>query len=326
MNWKTLGIAAASLSLLSLGTACSDDSGAGGSGASGSTTTTTSGSGGSGGGGGGGNGYTFTTVDGFNLPESCHWDATNQVWYVSNIAPPPSEDITEKDGVGWISRLDKDGMVMDAQWIKDLDSPAGLRLYNGILYVANIDNVLGFNVADGSLAETYQFPAAVLLNDPAVDEATGNVYVSDTFGNIIYTFQAGMVGIGDTFVDSPDLMGPNGLLVDGGNLIVASLVDFSPDTQGPLLTIPLGNGMIYPFGNLTGKLDGIEKDGDSYFVSENSKAQIYRVAADGTPTLLFDLMTDQGLMSVADIGYDPARKMLCLPDIAGNTVSFLTMN
>jgi hypothetical protein len=279
------------------------------------------GAGGRGGAGGMGAMYEFKVVKGFNTSESCYWDAANKRWYVSNIAAT-SMDITQPDGEGWISRLDENGNILDEKWVEGFDTPAGLRMHNGVLYVANINKVHGIDVMTGQVAENYFFPAAILLNDPAVDEATGSVYVTDTFGNVIYLFHAGLAGSEESFLDSAELMGPNGLLVDGDKLLVASLVNFNPPDLGPFLSVDIATKAITQIGNVMGKWDGIEKDGADYLLSDNAPGVIYRVKADGTKEMLFDLGTDHGFKPAADFGYDPVGKVLCVPNL-GDSVAFV---
>ena len=333
-------LASASLAILSLMTvACGDDGttgsggaggtgGAGGEGGTGGMGGGTGGMGGAGGGaggmggaGGGSASYELTVVKGFTAPESCFWDAANKQWYVSNMAPM-SMDITAPDGEGWISRLDEKGMLLDEKWVEGFDTPAGLRMHKGILYVANITKVHGIDVKTGMVTENYNFPAAKLLNDPAVDEATGWVYVSDTFGNVIYRFQAGMIGSEEPFLDSPELMGPNGVLVDGGQVLVASLVDFDPTHLGPFLSIDIKTKALKPIGDVMGKWDGLEKDGADYLLGDNPSGQIHRVKADGSHEVMFDLGKDHAFMPAADFGYDPVGKVLCVPNLA-DSVAFV---
>lgn len=324
---SSIRLALASLGILSLlAAACGDEgnSGTGGSGGSGASTSSSGGMGGEGGSGGaGGSGvaYEFKAVKGFSVPESCYWDAANKVWYVSNIAPM-SNDLTDPDGVGWISRLNADGTILDEKWVEGFDSPSGLRMYKGILYVANITKVHGIDVKTGQVVENYNIPSAILLNDPAVDEGNGYVYVSDTFGNVIYRFQAGMAGSEESYLDSPDLKGPNGLLVDGTKLLVASVVNFMPGELGPFLSIDIASKAMTPIGDLMGKWDGLEKYDADYLLGDNSPGVIYRVKADGTKEVLFDLGKDHGFMPAADFGYDPVGKVLCVPNLA-DSVAFV---
>jgi hypothetical protein len=235
---------------------------------------------------------------------------------------PQSDDITVADGEGWISRLDEKGAILEEKWVADFDTPAGLRMKGDILYVANITKVHGINIKTAMVVETYNFPAALLLNDPAIDEASGFVYVTDTFGNAIYRFKAGMIGSEEPYLDSPDLKGPNGILVDGGKLLVGSLVNFDPMTLGPFLSIDINTKAISAIGDLMGKWDGLEKDGAEYLLGNNPTGQILRVKPDGTNEIMFDLGKDHGFMPAADFGYDPVGKVLCVPNLT-DSVAFV---
>jgi hypothetical protein len=325
MTFKTAwSLAAVALVMASLAPACSDEtsSGAGTPGPSSSGAGGDASSSSSGAGGAGGDGVaSFKTVTGFTAPESAYWDATNKVWYVSNMAPPASGDLSEKDGVGWISRLSESGDIMEEKWVDGLDTPAGLRMLDGILYVANITELVAIDVATGMIQKKIPVPDAVFLNDVAA--GGGLVFVSDTFGNAIYSLDPKDAPA--TFSKAPELKGPNGILVDGSQLMVANLVDFDTAATGPLLALDIGSKSVTAFGTLMGKLDGIERDGDTFLVSDNPTAILYRVMPDGTFKVAFDLKKDYSLQSAADIGIDPARRMVAIPDIGGNTVTFLEM-
>lgn len=243
---------------------------------------------------------------------------------MSNMSPPANGDLLTPDGVGWISQLDENGAVVKDKWVEGFDTPAGLRIHKGVLYVANINKVHGIDIATAAVTENYNFPAAVLLNDPSVNPADDMAYVSDTFGNVIYSFKAGTIGSEDFLVNSAELMGPNGTLVEGNTLLVASLMDFDPATTGPFLSIDLGTKAITPIGTAKAKWDGLEKDGDDYILSDNPKSQIVRIKKDGTSSVVLDLMKDHNYSPAADIGYDPARRLLCVPNL-GDSVAFVTL-
>ncbi|MEZ4309548.1 MAG: hypothetical protein R3F14_16040 [Polyangiaceae bacterium] len=288
--------------------------------------------GGSGGGGAGGTGgtggaagYSFTVVKGFTGAESCLWDPVSEHWYVSNIAPPVSGDLTELDGEGWISKVDKDLNLVEEKWVMGLDTPAGLRLLNGELFVCNISQIHGFEVATGDLVETHIFPSAVLLNDPAIDAAKDMVYATDTFGDAIYEMKIGQVGSEALLVASAELMGPNGLLFDAGKLYVGSLVDFNPANLGPFLSVNPNSKAITQVGTTLGKWDGLEKWQGAYLLSDNAAGKLVLIQPDGTSEVLFDLFTDHGFAPAADIGVDPATGTICVPNL-GDSVGFITVN
>jgi len=295
--------------------------GTGGTSTGGTGGTSTGGTGGTGGAGG----YTFTVTKGFNGAESCLWDPVSEHWYVSNMAPPASGNLLELDGEGWISRLDKDGAIVDEKWVSGFDTPAGLRISKGVLYVNDLTEVHGVDVATAAVVEVHTFPSAVLLNDPAVDEANDMVYATDTFGNAIYQFKVGEVGSEDVLVASADLKGPNGLLFDGGKLYVGSLVDFDPANLGPFLSVDVSTKEITQVGTTLGKFDGLEKWQGGYLLSDNQAGKLVLIQPDGASEVLFDLGTDHAFAPAADIGVDPDRGIICVPNL-GDSVGFVKVN
>ncbi|WP_298150528.1 hypothetical protein [Flavobacterium sp.] len=86
-----------------------------------------------------------------------------------------------KDGDGQIIKMDKAGTIIDAQFVKTkLNAPKGLAIYKGILYLTDIDRVLGIDIATGTVSYEIDFSKdASFLNDIAVwDEHT--LFVSAT--------------------------------------------------------------------------------------------------------------------------------------------------
>ena len=57
--------------------------------------------------------------------------------------------ILEKDGNGYISRLSPDGKVVSAKWVTGLNAPKGLRSAGGVLWVADIDEVVAIDIGSG---------------------------------------------------------------------------------------------------------------------------------------------------------------------------------
>ncbi|WP_437735245.1 SMP-30/gluconolactonase/LRE family protein [Sorangium sp. So ce1335] len=298
----------------SSGTGGEGDGGRGGEGGAGGS----GGDGGAGGAGGAGGGPadTFRKVDGFSTPESCFWDPEDRVWYVSNIGG--------EGEAGWISRLDEDGAVVDATWFEGLGDPKGMRVLDGVLYVADVDKVVGISLADGTATE-YPLEGGQFVNDVAVDEAAGQVYASDSLAQVIYRFDAGDPESAAVFLEFDYAAGPNGVLVDGGSLVMVGSGELSTEGElGSVLSIDIAGQDVAQLGDIAGKFDGVEKDGDAYWVSEWVSGKIYRVEADGTWALAYDLAADHALDSAADIGFDPERRILCIPDLA-SSVAFLTV-
>ncbi|HSD72196.1 MAG TPA: ATP/GTP-binding protein [Thermoanaerobaculia bacterium] len=261
----------------------------------------------------------IATVPGFQAPESVFWDAASRTWFVSNVVGKENE----KDGRGWISRLDASGRIRKARWIEGLDSPHGIRVHAGTLYAADVDRIVVIDVAKVRIRERISAPGAKFLNDVAVTSA-GDVYVSDTLGDAIYRCRSAC----EIFVKSDSLQGPTGLLVDGDRLIVATWgpitdpITFATRTPGRLISVDLKTKEIAPLGEgkPIGNLDGIEKDGADYLVTDFMAGKIFRVSKSGAATVL-----KSGFAESADLGWDPARRTIAVPETSGGTVKFFRL-
>ncbi len=78
-------------------------------------------------------------------PESVYYDEDRDVLYVSNINGDP----TGKTGDGFISKLNLDGSVKEMKWVTGLDAPKGMAVFDGKLYVSDIQNLVVINIEKG---------------------------------------------------------------------------------------------------------------------------------------------------------------------------------
>lgn len=158
----------------------------------------------------------WTIAADLNAPESAYYDAGSKSVFVSSI----NGQIAEKDGNGYISRLSADGKVINAKWATGLNAPKGLRSVGGTLWVSDIDEVVGIEIASGRIASRVPVEGARFLNDLAT-APDGTIYVSDSQAFRIYAVKDGKASV---FVEGEDAIEtPNGVLVDGNRLIVGSL-------------------------------------------------------------------------------------------------------
>jgi hypothetical protein len=146
------------------------------------------------------------------IPESVCFDPESQFIYVSNI----NGKSTEKDGNGFISLVSGEGKILEQRWISGLNAPKGMGIYKGILYVSDIDRVAAIDIKSKSILKFYEFPEAKFLNDIAVDQ-NGVVYISDMMSARVYRIFEGKT---ETWLDDEMLTGPNGLFVDGDQLLI----------------------------------------------------------------------------------------------------------
>ncbi|NCN40346.1 hypothetical protein GW916_03765 [bacterium] len=246
-------------------------------------------------------------------PESVYFDAASKFVFVSNIAG----DGAVKDANGWISKLDSAGKMLEPRWISGLDAPKGMRSRGDILWVSDIDRVHQIQISTGKILKSTDVEGAKFLNDIAIDKS-GNVFVSDTITSKIHLISGDTVQV---FVEGPEYESPNGLLVDGDELLVAAwglTTDWTTKVPGKLYALNLSTKKRrditpMPLGNL----DGLEiENGGNYLVSDWVSGKVYRISKDGSAKELLSL--EQG---AADIGYVPDSGLLIVPQMAKNKVS-----
>lgn len=262
----------------------------------------------------------LATATGFDVPESAYWHQPSGSWYVSNMSLLDFSKLTAKDMKGWISRLDRDGKVVEAKWVQaNLSTPAGIRSIKDKdqLVVADIDELVFITVSTRAVSRV-AVPGAGLLNDVDVGE-DGTVYATDTFGNAVWAYKSGAAPV--KLVSDPQLNLPNGVLVAGGRLLIASTGPFDKADPGDLWGLNLETKVLTSLG-FRGKMDGMELDDEALLISENPTARIFRVALGEQPIVLRDLRTD-GLKTAGDIGFDPERRVLAVPDLQSNTVTLI---
>jgi hypothetical protein len=262
------------------------------------------------------------TLTGFEAPESAFWDSATRSWFVSNVAGEPGE----KDGKGWISRLDAEGRLVKDVWVDGFNAPKGLRAAGNLLFVADLDEVAVVDIAKAQVTERLKAPGAQFLNDVEVGPG-GEAYVSDMMTNTIYRCVPGKDC--EAWLKSEALENPNGLLLDGGKLVVAAwgvITDpatFGTRTPGRLLEVDLKTKAVKPLGDgkPQGNLDGIEKDGSDYLVTDWVAGKLLRITRKGAVTVLKD-----GLKNAADLGYDAKARRAVLPDMGAGTVLVLQIS
>src|SRR5882672_12869049 len=118
----------------------------------------------------------WSVSEGIDTPESVYFDADSGFVFSSQIVGNPSAH----DGNGRIVKLTIDGKLVDANWAKGLDAPKGLRAYRGTLYAADIDTVVGFDIATSRETMRVKIADAKFLNDLATGP-DGTIYTTDSF-------------------------------------------------------------------------------------------------------------------------------------------------
>lgn len=253
----------------------------------------------------------WTATEGLDAPESAFFDAGSGTLFVSVVGGAP----TARDGNGRIAKLSLDGKVTAGSFTTGLNAPKGLRAFKGTLWVADLDEVVGIDMATGKINSRVKIADAKFLNDVAVGP-DGTVYASDTMLNRVYAVTNGAATV---FVEGADLAAPNGLLVDGGRLVVGSMGSLAPGGQGGgLMAIDLKTKAKTPITpKPVGAIDGVESDGSGGFiVTDFRAAKVLHITPKGE---VHELKQLSG--SAADLAVVPGKRMLVVPNLQGNAVN-----
>ena len=253
-------------------------------------------------------------LKGFDAPESVVFDPASNALYVSNIGGK----IWQKDRNGFLAKVSSDGKMIERDWLTGLDSPTGLALDGGKLYVADIDQLVEIDIASKSIAKRYPAPGAKWFNDVASD-GKGVVYVADSATNTIWRLKDGKF---EAWLTDDALNSPNGLHVEGDTLIVApfgAMAEAGKEARlAPLLVVSLNDKSIKQLGIglAFGNLDGVEPiEPGVYLVTDWASGPLYRVDAQGNVVRLLDL--HQG---TADLTYLPETKTILIPMMLDNAL------
>ena len=233
------------------------------------------------------------------VPESVLPDIKNKVLYVSLIDGAP----WEADGKGAIGKVDLSGKIINGAWVKGLHAPKGMGMFNNKLYAADMNSVVVIDIPKGTIEKTIKIDSAQGLNDITVDDK-GVVYASDSRTGKVYRIENGTPSL---YLSG--FRGLNGLRAVGNDLYVATGKDiFKVDANKTQTSI----GIIDQGG------DGIEPIGNGDWIGSAWAGVIYYFTADGKRETLLDSRADK--MNTADIGYDPATKIVYVPTFARKSV------
>ena len=231
-------------------------------------------------------------------PESVLYDAETKILFVSNIGD------FQKEGSGSVSKVGLDGEIIHNHWITGLTATKGMGLYNNLLYAAEQTTIAVIDTKKGVIRQRIEVEGAQFLNDVTIDKK-GNVYVSDSRTGKVHRIKQGKVSV---YIDN--LNGVNGLLADGNDLfILADGLLMKADSEKNMTTLAEG---------IEGGADGIVKVNENEFIVTGWEGIIYYISDSGVKKVLSDTRDDQ--INSADLGYNPADKIIYIPTFSKNSV------
>ena len=208
-------------------------------------------------------------------PESVLYEAKEKILYVSNIDGVP----TEKDGKGFISKLDLKGKPIQLEWVKGLNAPKGMGIYKNKLYVADLTEVVVIDLKTAAILEKIPVDGSIFLNDITID-SKGVVYVSDSRAGNVHQIENSKVNSVLRNIKSP-----NGLLVDGKQLLVLN--------NGALSWLLPNDQLALLVDGMDPSTDGIEKVKENEFIVSSWAGAIYYLNTNGSKQVLLDGRADK---------------------------------
>ncbi len=244
----------------------------------------------------------WSTDSVMKVPESVCYDPTRNVLYVANIEGKSNE----KDGKGFISKVTPEGEVVKLEWVTGLDAPKGMGVYEGKLYVTNIDEIVEINIAKGEIANRYPCKDSEFANDIAINKE-GTVFASDMSTNVIYRLKGEKT---EKWVESEKLDRPNGLYTEDEHLLIGM--------NGSVLKADYKSGELTEFITNTGGIDGLKKVGDGYYIKSDWTGHVHLIHPQKEKILILDTADDK--INAADIEFVPDKNMLYVPTFNDNRV------
>ncbi|WP_299433906.1 hypothetical protein [uncultured Maribacter sp.] len=256
-------------------------------------------------------------------PENAYWDNVSKTWFISSLG---GEKVTiEKDGYGWLTRLDENGNVISNRWVEGLDAPTGMASYKNLLYVADRGVLVEIDISKGKIIRKINLPNSEFANDVAAT-TSGDIYVSDTFTNSIYKLPKNK-NI-EVFIKNDVLEFPNGLWIDGEHLIVATWgpmtnrETFETSRKGTLMRINLKTKEIKPIGEgfPIANFDGVVKYGKFYYATDWTGGRLLKISNDGNVEEVIS-----GFSQLADLGINTEKGIIMIPEMSKNRFIFFNL-
>lgn len=237
-------------------------------------------------------------------PESVLIDRSRNILYVSNINSGP----WEKDGNGFISKMDKSGNILQLKWIEGFSAPKGMGISGNSLFIADIDELVEANIETGEIVHRIAFDDNPQLNDITVD-ADGVVYVSGSESQKIYAVKNGKV---EVFIEGGAGERLNGLYWEKDRMLLIT------SASSQFKEINLNTKEVKVISENIGQGDAIVSVGDGSYITTSWAGAIFYIGKDGKPNQL--LNTEEIGENTADADFSVEDQILYVPTFFKNQV------
>jgi outer membrane protein assembly factor BamB len=229
-----------------------------------------------------------TTV---RTPESVLIDRTRNILYVSCI----NENPWEKDGNGFITKMDKLGKIIDLKWIEGLDAPKGMSISGNSLFIADINTLVEANIESGEIINKIELEGKPDLNDITVSD-DGTVYVSGSGSNTIYKLTSGSL---EPIFTGEEGERFNGLFWEKDRMLLIT------SASSKFIEIPWASMQAKTISENMGHGDAIAPVGDGCYLTTSWTGAVNYVSAEGKVTQL---------LNTVDLGENAADADFCIED------------
>ncbi len=237
-------------------------------------------------------------------PESVLLDRERGVLYVSNINEGP----WEKDGNGFISKMDKNGKILELKWIEGISAPKGMGISGNSLFIADIDELVEADINTGQIKNKILIEGSPQLNDITTG-SKGEIYVSGSGSNKIYKLEDGKLTVifegeeGERF---------NGLYWEDSRILLIT------SASSQFKEIPWESMEAKIISENMGHGDAIAPVGDGGYICTNWMGAVSYVSPKGEVTELLNTIAKEENAADADFCID--EQILYLPTFFKNQV------
>ncbi|MBN2519772.1 MAG: hypothetical protein JXB17_04645 [Bacteroidales bacterium] len=233
-------------------------------------------------------------------PESAYYDQERDVIFVSNI----NSGATEEGDNGFISKLNRQGEIIELKWVTGINTPKGIGVFGNNLYVTETNKLVIIDIEKAEIIEKISIEGTGFLNDISID-SLGKVFISDSKANKIFTFYDGKI---DTFLNK-GIDKTNGLLCESERLLLASSDFNAIDYKTKEITI---------INDSIQGGDGIAAIGDGFYFVSEWPGEVFLIKPDHS--IISILNTRAEKRNTADIDYIKKDSILLVPTFYENTI------